>query len=109
MRGYEAYKTPKSFKQVKTFLSSVSFFRCFLRNFSEVAYPLIKLANKGNSTDTTEKFIWQDVHEQSFRNIKQLIRDHASNYLADYSKPFYGSVDASKYSTGGILYQKNKK
>ena len=28
-QAYEEYKNPKSFKQVKTFLSSVSFFRCF--------------------------------------------------------------------------------
>ena len=100
MKAYEAYKTPKSFKQVKTFLSSVSFFRCFLKNFSQIAHPLIKLSNKANNkADTTEKFLWNEVHEEAFKKIKNLIKNHASNFLPDYSKEFYGSVDASKYAT----------
>ena len=107
MLGYEKYKNPKSYKQVQTFLSSVSFFRCFLPHFSEIAHPLIKLANKANlDADTKEKFNWTETHEKSFNKLKQLIREHAGNYLPDYSRPFFGTTDASKYATGGFLYQK---
>ena len=74
----------------------VSFYRGFLKNFSQVAYPLIKLANKANSNaDAKENFMWTEQHEAAFKRFKQLIRNHAGNYLPDYTKPFSGTSGAS--------------
>ena len=112
VQGYMDYKTPSSFKQVKQFLGSVSFYRYFIDNFSQHIYPLLELSNKANvkeGSKTKEKFTWKEEHQQSFENIKKLILNHTETHLPDFNKPFFAKTDSSKNAIGGLLYQKSSK
>ena len=58
---------PRTPKEVKQFLGLVGYYQKFIPRFSDIARPLNALTRKGY------EFIWDDVCEQSFQMLKQMI------------------------------------
>ena len=60
---------PTPVKEVRSLLRSFSFFRRFIRNFSEITLPLTRLLKKD------AKFIW----DQLCQNSLEIVREKISN------------------------------
>ena len=59
-------KRPETKKQVMSFLGMVGFYRKFIPQFAEIAFPLTNLIRKGNPT----KVSWGDEHQRAFDTLK---------------------------------------
>ena len=57
------WSSPRSAKQVRSFLGLCSYFRRFVRDFAQIARPLHKLCEKGS------KFLWSKDSEDSFQSL----------------------------------------
>jgi len=84
---------------VKSFLGLAGYYRRFIPNFSLIAKPLTTLLKK----DT--EFIWTDLCQNAFLELKQLLSQQPILQYPDFSRPFIVTTDASNVAVGAILSQ----
>ena len=60
LKGNLEWTTPKTVKEVQSFLGFGNFYRWFIKNFSHLAHPLNDLLKKD------KKFIWSSECQESF-------------------------------------------
>jgi hypothetical protein len=80
----------------------MSYYRCFIPKFAELAKPLMDL-----STLHPSQFKWQDTHQKAFDSMIDAIQNNTSLNLADPSKPFFVQTDASDVAGAGRVFQKD--
>ncbi len=69
---------------------------------SNLLTPLCEITGKN------AKWIWTDVHQKAFSNIKKVLaREVLLSYL-DFNKPFEIYTDASDYQLGLVITQKER-
>src|SRR4051812_45295281 len=59
------WESPKSVKEVRSFLGLAGYYRRFIENFSKVANPMTELLKKD------KKFAWSEGCELSFQELKK--------------------------------------
>jgi hypothetical protein len=59
-------------------------------------------------TSKNVKFIWTDVHQKAFENIKKIICREVIQNFPDFSKPFHIYKDASDTHLGDVITQDDK-
>jgi hypothetical protein len=64
IEAIKSWLTPQSITQVRSFLGLAGFYRCFVKDFSNIAAPLHELTKKG------VVFGWGQTQEESFATLK---------------------------------------
>ena len=95
---------PTTKKLLKSFLGVCSFFRAYIPNFAEIAYPLTELTKQKQST----KIVLNSEEMAAFVKLKNLIGSPPVLISPDYEQPFFIFCDASEKGTGCVLLQKSK-
>ena len=87
---------PQTVHDVRSFLGLASYYRKFIRGFSQIARPL---------TDVTKAngWKWQDEQEQSFIQLKAALATAPVLRLPDFDRQFVVTTDASDVAVGAIL------
>ena len=93
------FPTPKTPKQLKSFLGLSSFFRKFQHSYCKTAAPLYNLLKKD------VKFQWTTACEEAFQKLKHLLCNAPILKLPQESKPFHIYTDGSKLGLGFVLAQ----
>ncbi len=96
------YPVPKNLKEVRAFVSLLSYYRKFVKHFAQIAKPLTCLLEKN------AKFIWTTECQKSFETLKSTLSKQTQLTLPDFSKPFILACDASALSIGAVLSQKGE-
>lgn len=91
---------PKTEKQLKSFLGMTGFYRKFIKDYSKVAYPLIKYLKKDMKINAKDP-----QYIEGFENLKLLISSHPILKFPNYEKEFTVTTDASDYAIGAVLSQ----
>ncbi|KAG1957249.1 retrotransposable element [Pimephales promelas] len=84
---------PDSRKALQRFLGFANFYRRFIRNFSQLASPLIAL------TSPRTAFRWSDAAEAAFAKLKDRFVSAPILITPDPSRQFVVEVDASEVGT----------
>jgi hypothetical protein len=95
--------TPKSIKDVRSFLRHASFYRRFIKDFSVISKPLSNLLTKDNI------FEWTEHYEEAFVKLKNLLTSAPVIQPPNWSLPFEIMCDASDYAVGAVLGQRKYK
>jgi hypothetical protein len=95
--------TPKSVKDVRSFLRHAGFYRRFIKDFSVISKPLSNLLTKDNI------FEWTEHYEEAFVKLKNLLTSAPVIQPLDWSLPFEIMCDASDYAVGAVLGQRKDK
>jgi len=95
--------TPKSIKDVRSFLGHAGFYRRFIKDFSVISKPLCNLLTKENV------FEWIEQCEEAFVKLKNLLTSAPIIQPPDWSLPFEIMCDASDYVVGAALGQRKDK
>lgn len=90
---------PKNVKQLCSFIQTCSWFRRFIRNFSDVCKPLSSLLKK------KVPWSWGPAQMKAFERLKILLVSSPILRQADTSIPFIIRTDASSYAIGACLLQ----
>ena len=95
----EKMPVPRTPKEVKQFLGLVGYYRKFIPQFADIARPLNALTCK--SVD----FVWDEICENSFKLLKQMIIQEPILVYPDPNKPYVLFTDVSKYAWSCVLTQ----
>ena len=93
------FPTPKTAKDIKSFLGLAGYYRKFIDNFSQKALPLTGLLKKDAS------FEWASKQEKSFETLKNCLCEQPILQFPDFDKPFNVTTDASNFAIGAVLSQ----
>ena len=91
--------SPRTVKQVQSFVAACSWYRRFVPNFADIARPLTDLLKKNRP------FKWTSAEEDSFSQLKTLLTSSPCLATSIEDKPFYLYTDASNYALGAVLCQ----
>ncbi|XP_078534017.1 uncharacterized protein LOC144820318 [Lissotriton helveticus] len=89
--------SPKTVKEVQSFLDFGNFHRRFIDHFSDLITPTTRLLKKGVVFD------WINAAEKVFHTLKNRFTSAPIIRHADDTQPYYVKADASQYAVGGVL------
>ena len=90
---------------VRQFLGMCGFYRRYIQNFADLAYPLTRLTKSG------VEWTWGKNEKAAFNQLKTALISSPALALpdqkgaADGSRPFFVQTDASGVALGGVLMQ----
>ena len=90
---------PNDIHDLRSFLGLASYYRKFIRGFSEIARPLTLLTRKG------AKWEWSESQRKAFNTLKLTLATAPVLKLPDFDRQFVVTTDASDAAVGAILKQ----
>lgn len=93
------WPTPKSVTDVQAFIGFANFYRRFIRDFSKIIAPLIRLTQKN------VKFEWTTACRSAFDHLKAAFTSAPVLATFDWTKEVLLETDASDYVSAGVLSQ----
>ena len=100
IKAVKAWPTPKSTTHVRSFHGLASYYRRFIKGFSQIAAPLTAL------TGSKSKFEWTPEAQRSFETLKQaLVSPPVLQPFRDTTDPLRVTTDASDDAVGAELAQ----
>ena len=114
------FKRPTTVVEIQSFLGLASYYRRFIKNFADIAHPLIELTkkkkDKGNHNSQAKKpitkqvagtdiFTWGNAEQTSFEKLRECLITPPIVAFPDFDKEFLIFTDASNYGIGAVLSQ----
>lgn len=93
-------KIPTTIKGIKSFLGITGYYRKFIRDFSKVAYPIIKYLKKNTKLNVNDP-----NYIIAFEKLKRIITEAPVLKYPDFHRSFQLTTDASLNSLGAVLQQ----
>ena len=90
---------PKTVTDVRSFVGLCSYYRRFIKDYSEIAKPLHRLTEKG------QVFEWSESCEVAFNKLKECLYQSPPLAHPDFKKAFILDTDASDVGIGAVLSQ----
>jgi hypothetical protein len=100
--GIKDWPTPRTVKDVRSFLGFCNFYRPFIRGFATVARPLNELTRKD------APWTWDTRQQQAFMTLKHRVTSEPILAQPVLSDQFDLEVDASGFAVGAVLLQKKE-
>ncbi|UYV79801.1 hypothetical protein LAZ67_18000696, partial [Cordylochernes scorpioides] len=99
VKSIQDFPRPDTVKKVRQFMGLANYYRKFVKDFSKISFPLVRLTRKNQPS------IWNEEVEESFAKLKMALstKPVLAIYNPDYPSKVY--TDASKYGIGAILTQ----
>ena len=82
VKAIKSVSTPTTVRQVRAFIGMTSYYRCFIKNFSDIAEPLVNLTRK------YARFQWSDACQTAFDNLKTKLADMVILAYLDPNKDY---------------------
>ena len=102
IKSVKEWPTPTTIKQVQAFLGFANYNRKFIKNYSALAQPLIKLTRKDQS------FEWTQEQQTAFQKLKEASVQAPTLKMFDEGKPIQIETDASDLAIGACLTQEHE-
>ncbi|TPX36819.1 hypothetical protein SeLEV6574_g07992 [Synchytrium endobioticum] len=99
VKAIKEWGTPRSVKDVRSFMGYVNFYRPFAKNLSTMAKPLFDLTQKST------KFTWTEKEQTAFQNIKDTLTNDVFLMFPKPNQPYIIHFDSSDLGTGAVLSQ----
>ena len=99
VRAIIEWPRPKSVHDIRSFLGLASYYRRFVRGFSEMARPLTQLTKIG------VEWNWSEAQHRAFNRLKLALTTAPVLKLPDFDRQFVVTTDASDAAVGAILEQ----
>ena len=98
IRAIVDWPTPRTLTELRGFMGICSYYRRFVRGFSQLGAPLTDLTKKG-------AFQWTEKSQQAFEKLKEVMSTCPVLALPDFSRLFILECDASGVGIGVVLMQ----
>jgi len=98
------FKVPTTLKELQSFIGLCSYYRSYVKKFSDIAHPLIELTKKGE----TKKIQWSQEAQAAFDLLKKHLTTEPILAHPLFELEFILQTDASGHSLGAVLSQIQK-
>ena len=95
----QEFPNPTNLKELRNFLGLATYYRRFVKGFSNIASPLNALTRKG------VKFVWTEACSDAFDKLKRAVVSAPILAYPNFKKPLLLFVDASSTGIGFTLAQ----
>lgn len=102
-RAIDEFPVPRNVTELRRFLGLAQYYRRFIRDFSQLAFPLFGLLKKD------VKFHWSTVCSNAFNGLKKELTSSPVLAHPDLARPFIIECDASSVGFGAVLMQRDDK
>ena len=99
IRSVTEWPVPKNVKQVRSFLGLCSYYRRYVKHFSNLARPLHRL------TELDRQFVWNEECQKAFESLKLALTTAPILGYPSSDGPFVLDCDASNEGVGAVLSQ----
>jgi transposase InsO family protein len=99
VKAIREFPRPQNLRDVRAFLGLSGYYRTFIQDYAAMSRPLTQLTKKD------EKFVWTDLQQQAFDNLKAALTSDSVLAHPRFDQPFILSTDASDYAISAILSQ----
>ena len=99
VQAVQEWPTPKSVKGARSFLGLTGYYRRFIKDYAQVAGPLIALTQKGAC------FQWEEEEQQAFETLKTKLTSAPILGYPSAQGDFILDTDASQCAIGAVLSQ----
>ena len=96
IRSIQDWPEPKNFTELREFVGICTYYRKFVKGFSQFAAPLTDLTKKG-------AFTWTSTAQEAFDCLKKVMSSCPNLALPDFSEPFILDCNASGEGVGVVL------
>ena len=96
------WQSPKTVREVRSFLGLAGYYRRFVQGFARIAKPLTNLTRQGTP------FLWSDGCEESFQVLKRRLTTAPILVLPEDGIEYDVYCDASYQGLGAVLMQNGK-
>ena len=94
---------PRIIFEVRSFHGLASFYRKFIRGFSQICEPILETIK-----DTNQPFKLTDATDINFKFLKKKITEKLVLALPDFEKVFQVETDVSRVAVGAVLSQEKR-
>ena len=99
LAAVQNWHAPDKVKGVRQVVGFVGYYRRFVKDFADLAEPLVALTRKGTP------FVWKDLQQTAFEALKAcLVRAPILGFPTEGGR-FVLDTDASLFAVGGVLNQ----
>jgi hypothetical protein len=98
-------REPTNLQELRSVLGGFSYFRKFIKNFSDIANPLVELTTQRNCI--SKKGLNKQQRE-AFQKLKDLLCEAPILAHPDFSKEFNVQTDASPIGVGALPERRQK-
>lgn len=95
------YPKPTNVDDVRRFVAFCNYYRRFIKNFANIAYPLNKMLRKNAI------FEWKPECQEAFDKLRGSLTSPQILQFPDFHKQFILTTDASKTACGAVLAQQH--
>src|SRR2546423_188119 len=99
IKAVKEYSIPQNLTQLRAFLGLASYYRRFIKNFSQTATPLYNLLKKDINYE------WTEECQQVFQQLKNRLISAPLLTYPDFDKSFILFTDASLAALGAVIEQ----
>ncbi|EDN10041.1 hypothetical protein HCAG_05844 [Histoplasma mississippiense (nom. inval.)] len=99
------WPTPKSIKEVQSFLGFANFYRRFIKSFSSIAAPLFELTKGSKKGERKATFMWTESAQSAFNELKSRFLRAPLLAHFDPARRIQIEPDASTFAVAAILSQ----
>ena len=106
----QGWLVPNTVKQLRSFLGFASYYRKYVKGFSNIAGPLHDLVTMLNKEIKYHGKIkgafqqrWNEICDEAFNSLKVALTTAPILGYADYTQPFVVETDASHLGLGAVL------
>jgi transposase InsO family protein len=92
-------KPPENYKEVRSFLGLMGYYRTFIKDFTVLAAPLRELEVE------SQTFPWTSKEQEAFDKLKGALSEAVLKAHPDFNAPFIIHSDASDQGLGCALHQ----
>lgn len=121
-------KQPTTVGELRAIMGLLSYYRQYIRNFSQIAAPLYdrlrtpadvqnsskhgtrtrQMKRKNNGAPSSQPIVWTEKHQHLLEELLDHLVEPPILAFPDFSKPFVLHTDASNLGLGAVLYQEQE-
>eukprot|EP00253_Pinus_taeda_P001507 PITA_01507 len=98
IRAIREWMESRKVTELRGFIGICTYYRKFVKSFSQLAAPLTDLTRKG-------AFSWSDTAQRAFNRLKEVMSSCPVLALPDFTQPFVLECDASREGIDAVLMQ----